>query len=143
MYDQEIKQIEPSNLRDLVMSMYDVQHTRMILNNFGHTKFKIEEPYPDWTGYEKFSFIVFSKQNENINLEFRINDRQHDYSYYDRFNRTLIIKPGFNKIIIPIEDIKNAPASRPMDLQNIKTIILFTGASLDNLDIYIDDFILE
>ena len=33
MHDKEIKHIEPSTLRDLVMSMYDIQHTRMILGN--------------------------------------------------------------------------------------------------------------
>lgn len=39
MHDQEVKHIEPSTLRDLVMSMYDVQHTRMILDNrFRSTK---------------------------------------------------------------------------------------------------------
>lgn len=39
MHDHEVKHIEPSTLRDLVMSMYDVQHTRMILDNrFRSTK---------------------------------------------------------------------------------------------------------
>jgi hypothetical protein len=46
MHDQEIKQIEPSNLRDLVMSMYDVQHTRMILNNrFRSTSDNVNYPF--------------------------------------------------------------------------------------------------
>lgn len=116
---------------------------QLILDKRGRASFIIDEPYPDWTGFENFSFIVYSKQSEVINLEFRINDRTHNYSDNDRFNRTLTIKPGINNIVIPLEEIKMAPDSRVMDMSNIKLMILFTGHSIDSLDIFLDDFRLE
>ncbi len=122
----------------------EINHAgQMLLNKFGHSSFLIEEPYPDWTGYDKFRFIIFSKQSENINLGFRINDRLHDNSYYDRFNKTITIVPGLNKIVFPITEIKKAPVSRLMDMRDIRSIILFTEHSMDSLDIYLDDFRLE
>ncbi|MCP4705582.1 MAG: hypothetical protein GY865_13360 [candidate division Zixibacteria bacterium] len=116
---------------------------QMLIDNVGNSSFLIGEPYIDWTGFENFTFIVFSKHDESINLEFRINDWWHDNNYYDRFNRTLIIKPGLNKIIIPLEEVKNAPNSRVMKMNKIKAIVLFTEYPIENFDVYIDDFKLE
>lgn len=108
-----------------------------------YPKFSIEEPYPDWTGYEYFSFSIFSELPETINIELRINDRRHENKYDDRFNRTFSISPGINKISVPLNDIAVAPKDRLMDMRNIYLIILFIVNPENELTIYLDNFKLE
>jgi len=69
---------------------------------------EIQEPYPDWTGFDFFGFEVFSEMDTTLNLTVRIEDFYHNDEYADRFNRTFIIEPGFNKISIPLDEIRLA-----------------------------------
>jgi hypothetical protein len=60
-----------------------------------------------------------------ITLTIRVHDADHDQRYADRFNRRLVVSPGLNRFVIPVEDIVNAPDRRRMDLRRIRGIVLF------------------
>ena len=85
---------------------------------------EIEEPYPDWTGYDIFTFKVFMEMDSAVCLTVRIEDSYHNNDYEDRFNRTFIIETGLNKISIPLREIRTAPATRDMDMSEIRAIQL-------------------
>jgi len=108
-----------------------------------NTSFYIEEPYPDWTGFQNFAFEIYSDYDSTVNLNIRINDLKHIKGYYDRYNYLLTLEPGLNKISIPLDSIKNAPESRQMDMTDINMIIFFPNDSSDSLVVYLDSIRLE
>ena len=112
---------------------------QLILYPANYSGFSIEEPYPDWSDYDFLSFEVYSKLDSSINLAIRIEDIYHDDTYQDRFNKSNTINPGINRIVIPLTEIKEAPASRMLDMTAIRYIHVFT-ANPDNIILYIDDF---
>jgi len=77
------------------------------------------------------------------NLNIRINDVQHTQEYSDRFNRCFTVHPGINKIIIPLDNVINAPLGRKMDMNHIQTICVFARNVTDEFVAWFDDFILE
>jgi len=103
----------------------------------------IEEPYPDWSGYKLLNFTVFSELDSTVKISIRIEDSLHDDDYNDRFNRTFSIDPGLNKVSIPLDEIREAPLSRDMDMTDIRAIHLFAYKPDDEFAMYLDDFRLE
>jgi hypothetical protein len=61
----------------------------------------------------------------------------------DRFNRVLVIKPGRQHIIIRLADIKNAPASRQMDLAHMEDLSIFTMNAKTDYHLFINKIYLE
>jgi hypothetical protein len=64
-------------------------------------------------------------------------------SFTDRYNRELLIHPGYNEIRIPLEEIEDAPANRQLDLSSIHIIHLFIIEPQQPMILYIDDLSLE
>lgn len=61
----EYKRIEPSSLRDLVMSMYDIQHTRIIIGNrLGFSKDNVTHSF--------YEALVHSEDTIKINIESKV-----------------------------------------------------------------------
>jgi hypothetical protein len=85
----------------------------------------LDEPYPDWRAYHRLAFTVVSDLDAPLKLTIRVHDAAHDQRYADRFNRTLTIAPGVNRIVIPLDDIRTAPDRREMDLSRIRGIVIF------------------
>jgi hypothetical protein len=85
----------------------------------------IDEPSPDWRGYHRLVFSVVSDLEAPLNLTIRVHDALHDQRYSDRFNRTLKIVPGVNRVVIPLDDIRQAPGERQMDMARIRGIVIF------------------
>jgi hypothetical protein len=102
---------EPLARLDLELSVYPGVH--------------LDEPYPDWRGYQRLAFTVVSDLDAPLTLVIRVHDAHHDLRHQDRFNRTLTIAPGVNRVAIPLDDIRTAPDRREMDLSRIRGIIIF------------------
>jgi len=60
-----------------------------------------------------------------MNLVIRIHDAQHNHQFGDRFNRRLLIHPGPNRIVIPIQEVREGPDEREMDMTRVRNIMLF------------------
>ena len=83
----------------------------------------------DWRGYDALEFSVFNPGPAPLALTCRVHDRLHtvtDQHYSDRFNRSFRIALGWNDIAIPLEDIRLAPATRPLDLSRIEGLGIFS-----------------
>ncbi len=103
----------------------------------------IIEPVADWSAYRNLRFKVASGAKDDTNLILRIHDKNHDNNYQDRFNQKLVLHPGLNEIVIPLDQIKKGPVSRDLDLANIAGLILFLGKverpqMLEISNIYLD-----
>jgi hypothetical protein len=97
----------------------------------------INEPYPDWTGYSRLSFDVYSALKASAELSIRVHDIRHNWELTDRFTRTVRIAPGMNRISIPLADIQNAPVGRQMDMKAIRQIIIFAASPPEPFSLYL------
>lgn len=81
----------------------------------------------DWTGFTTLHFEVFNPSLLPMPLTLRINDKAHEQSllYQDRFNNTFIVEYGWNLIEFSLDDVRNAPSGRNMDMSNISHLELF------------------
>jgi hypothetical protein len=103
----------------------------------------LEEPYPDWTRYNRLSFTIFSRLAEPVRIVLRIDDIHHNNNHGDRFNRNLEIIPGVNHISIPLSDIRRAPRKRQMDMTHIYRLLLFANRPASSFSLDFDTFRLE
>jgi hypothetical protein len=100
----------------------------------------------NWQGWERISFSLFNPDPEPIRLVCKINDRHHDvsgYRYEDRFNRSMVIKSGWNRIPVSMRDVENAPMDRKMDLKHITEFNLFAVSLPAPRTIFLDNLMLE
>ena len=85
---------------------------------------------------------VYNPSTDTLHLQIRIDDKDHKlsgYAYADRFNASYDLLPGWNPIHINLDEVKNAPQSRKMDLQHMDKLSLFFMQPAGWLTIYIDE----
>ena len=82
---------------------------------------------------------LYNDRPTELRITIRIHDWWHDDEYVDRFNRTLVLRPGDNWVIIDLPDVRTAPAGREMDMERIAALYLFTTKLTDTAVVYIDD----
>jgi hypothetical protein len=96
----------------------------------------------NWHGYTSFAFSAFNPGQAPLEIICRINDRRHNrdgYHYWDRFNRRLILPPGWSHIRLSIEEIATSPANRRMDMDDILNVGFFTIALPDPRTLFLDN----
>jgi hypothetical protein len=116
---------------------------RLAFRRGSHPGLTIRKPHPNWTGFQRLVFEVFSELAKPVTLVLRIHDIGHDNDYWDRFNRNLIIEPGANRISIPLREVETAPRGRKMDLSRICGMVLFADHPQEPFVLYLDAFHLE
>lgn len=99
-----------------------------------------------WSDYQKLVLQIENPSSEMFELTIRISDKQHELSkqkYSDRFNHRIELLPGWNQIEIPVEQIKNAPLGRTMNLAEIYILKLFLSEPGKAREIYLNKIFLE
>ena len=104
---------------------------------------RTDEPYPDWRRYGSLVFEVASDLDHPIPLAIRIHDARHDNRYRDRFNRVLTVAPGRQTVRIPLDEVRQAPDRREMDLGHIRGIVFFVHRLQEPEHLYIGPIRLE
>ena len=95
------------------------------------------EPYPDWRWAGSLELTVVSDLDGPLQLFLRVHDASHDRRYADRFNRAILIQPGVNRIVIPLDDVRRAPDRRQMDMAHIRGVMLFAYRLTQPTHVYI------
>ncbi len=107
-----------------------------------YSGFLLDEPYPDWSHYQRLAFTVSSESP--VNLSIRIHDDWHNQQYDDRFNRQFAVAPGPPlRVSIPLEDVRKAPAHRQLDMRRIRGIVMFAYQLEHPLQIHLGEVRLE
>jgi uncharacterized membrane protein YeaQ/YmgE (transglycosylase-associated protein family) len=102
------------------------------------------EPVPDWRRYKTLAIDVENPAALPFKLVVRVHDRRHNRMFSDRFNRNFVLAPAERRTLkIPLEDIRNAPRGRFMDMAHISDITLFKGSSGGSLELRIHSLRLE
>jgi VanZ family protein len=101
----------------------------------------------DWSQYKTLGFDIYNAGPDAFTMIVRVNDAQHNlhgWATQDRFNRMLQLEPGWNHFSFAVEDIRNAPQTRKMDLTKITWMEIFVGTKLSApRSIYIDNVHLD
>lgn len=95
----------------------------------------------NWVGARQFRFSVYNPLAETLPIVCRVNDREHHLSkatYDDRFNRNYRLPQGWSTIEIDIQDIRDAPRLRRMDLAHISQVGIFVARLPRPRVMYID-----
>ncbi len=116
---------------------------RVVFHPKKYPGLRLEEPYPDWRGYTYLQFDIYSELSHSQPIGIRIDDTYRTTSYDNRFNRRIMISPGLNHIQIPLEDIRQAPVDREMDLATIRRVLLFAVNPPEEFTLYFDKIRLE
>lgn len=85
----------------------------------------MQEPVADWRGYESLQVSIYSDQSKDLPLVLRVHDQRHNRKFDDRYNRRLLIRPGYNRFSLPLSEIALAPKTRRMDLGAISDVTIF------------------
>ncbi|MEJ2360748.1 MAG: hypothetical protein P8Z75_04865 [Gammaproteobacteria bacterium] len=90
---------------------------------------KLKYFHRDWQGYQQLILDVVNPETRAYRVILRIHDRwhrQHHFALSDRFNRAIILKPGYQRIVVALSDVAHAPKTRRMDMQHLEALELFT-----------------
>ena len=93
----------------------------------------------NWEPYTWFEFSVYNPSMESLTLTCRIHDKKHNNKYNDRFNRSYLFAHGWNSVQISLEEIREAPEGRQMDLTRIRSVGIFAIRLPRSRHILIDD----
>lgn len=84
------------------------------------------EPVADWSAYRMLVIDVANPEAEPLRLGLRVHEIGHGRQYNDRFNRRIELPPGARQEVrIALDDIRNGPRTRPMNMQRVSDITLF------------------
>lgn len=104
----------------------------------------LEEPVRDWSQYNQLVLNVINPHDDLLEINLRIDDRQHNQEFDDRFNRALHITPQTRTTFrIPISEISSGPVMRKMDIHNITKLVLFTDVQHNSHSFYLCQMRLE
>jgi VanZ family protein len=88
-----------------------------------------DEPQPNWTGYRTLAIDVTNPGRSDLEFSIRVHDREHNGSYYDRFNAMVTVPAGRRQTLeFPLEAIRTAPRGRALDLEHVANIMLFRSS---------------
>ncbi|RZA07721.1 MAG: hypothetical protein EOO68_03015 [Moraxellaceae bacterium] len=119
---------------------------KVFFNTQRYSPVALDEFLGDWRNYKNINVDIYNPQQEVIVLVVRVNDRHHDDNKglaTDRFNRKLLVTPGWNHIEIPLEEIEKAPESRLMDLDEVTRLLFFTSKLPEPKILYFDNLMLK
>ncbi len=109
----------------------------------GYPGISMSEPVGDWTGYRTLAFTVVSPSPEPRALQLRVDDAfvKQDWSRASYVEFT--VRPGRNRIRIPLETIRAQPSGHPLDMSRIAVFEVFAAKPRLPLTFFVDDFRLE
>jgi VanZ family protein len=87
--------------------------------------------WPNWEPYTALVIEIENPETESLLVNVRVHDRTHklgDQPHADRFNMSYELQQGRHTLRIPLEEIRNAPRGRKMNLSQIEGIVVFCSA---------------
>lgn len=154
----------PCSKQDLIINDFETDGDLDRLHWKCHTLFSLSErgtshgrsalkmtmtpsPYPgvsfggiplDWRCFSSLAVSLFNPGTTDVRLALRIDDREEAPEYEDRVNLGLIIKPGMNRIKIPLASLV-CPSGRALELDHVYSVMLFCVNPVVEVVVYVDD----
>ena len=97
----------------------------------------------DWSKFHSLKMDIFNPAEEKVKLCIRIDDKKSGSEYANRFDTVFELKQGINQISIPTGSIRTNMHHRPLNLKQIKRMIVFIMNNKRQRELYIDNIRLE
>jgi VanZ family protein len=91
----------------------------------GYPGVLIDEPYPDWTGYQTLAFSAWVRDTEPLVLGVVVYDRHYDGTDNMPFNENITLSRGHHDVAIPLARLRGSIHHRPLDLTAIRGMRLY------------------
>jgi hypothetical protein len=92
----------------------------------------------DWRGYSSLCLDLFNPDNEDKKIVIRIDDKEDADDYADRYNKSFLLRPGTNKIEIPLNSLITSSTNRQLDLGKIYKYLIFMVSPVQKTVLYVD-----
>jgi len=129
-------------LEDIIQNSKNIYKKRVVFLPGEYSGINYQEPVSDWSEWSYITFYIYIKNEPQMFIGLRINDKNHNNFYEDRYNKKIILNKGANIVRISLLDIKNSPKNRKMDMTSIQSMILFS-MHRDQKEIIMSNIILE
>ncbi|HAJ93129.1 MAG TPA: hypothetical protein DCO71_11040 [Gammaproteobacteria bacterium] len=116
----------------LKLSLTTDQYSGAILNYFDG----------NWALARTLKISLYNPDAEPLQIICRIDDLQHadgDQEYEDRFNRGFLLMQGWSHLEIDLDEVKESPVSRSMDMGRIRGLGLFVMSLPIPRNLYVDN----
>jgi hypothetical protein len=101
--------------------------------------FGLEYPRSDWTDFSELTWEIASSNDHPIDLNLRIHDSEHNQEFKDRFNHKFTVMPGLNAFKLELNQIKNGPEFRQLDMTKITNMKFFIIKPNTEITLYFDN----
>lgn len=134
--------IEPS-------SQHNGDHDQSLKIELGTKRYSAASLYrvpSDWRDFDTLNLRLHNPAPEPLTLILRINDIQHERgsnALNDRYNTRLTLAPGVSSHTIALDDIEKAPASRTMNLRQVRRLTLFATERSGPQTVYLQELRLD
>ena len=111
-----------------------------------YSGFSLKYFVSDWSEYSNVVLRFYLQQTTPLNITCRINDRQHDldgYAHNDRYNQRFVLSKGWNVIEISLNDVRDSPANRLLDLTQVANLGCFVVRQSLARTIWLDSIVLH
>jgi hypothetical protein len=93
----------------------------------------------DWRGFSAIGFDIFNPGEREVRLTLRIDDREKTPEYGDRYNEAIVLKPGPNRVVKVLADLKTSGSKRPLNLGRIYRFLMFVVRPQEKIVLYVDN----
>jgi hypothetical protein len=99
----------------------------------------LDEPFPDWRGYQQLVFTAATDHVDAVDLAIRIRDLESAGEDQDAFTETVHVTMDAQVFAIPLTAVESAPRNRKMNLGRIGGVAIFVAGLTRPLRLYIGD----
>ena len=96
----------------------------------------------NWTSARTLVIRFYNPDASPLQITCRIHDQQHSDSneeYEDRYNQSFLLAPAWNRITIDLEEVRQRPSGREMDMSRIRGLTCFAISLPSPRVIYLDE----
>ncbi|MFO0915453.1 MAG: hypothetical protein U0795_20995 [Pirellulales bacterium] len=101
-------------------------------------QFSLFEPVADWSQFDAVELPLWLAGDRPEQVELRIDDAHHNYQYDDRFNRSLMLQPGWQTVRVRLADVEHGPRHRLLDLRQVAYVSLYLNHPTRPVVLYTD-----
>lgn len=96
----------------------------------------------NWASARTLKISIYNPDADPLQITCRIHDLQHidgNEEYEDRFNRGFLLMQGWSHLVIDLDEVKEGPVNRNMDMGRIRGLGLFVISLPTSRTLYIDN----
>ncbi len=93
----------------------------------------------NWHGYQTFEFYFQAPAAAGQTLHIRIDDQEIADDFDERYQGQVKIAGDAQKVVIPVEEIRNQPAKGPLNMRTVKRIVIYLHNQKGRSRLILDD----